>query len=130
VVPHVPNKTTVKIIYSMGINKIGILICNIFIFKYISFQTNDVIFLLHEINDDWLYGQVGQKQGMFPTNYVKVVVPLNDSKSSTSQRSQQSPAQIVTALYPFSAETWDDLELQVSVTVYWNSVICGIVILS
>jgi hypothetical protein len=67
---------------------------------------------------------------MFPTNYVKVVVPLNDSKSSTSQRSQQSPAQIVTALYTFSAETWDDLELQVSVTVYWNSVICGIVILS
>jgi hypothetical protein len=82
-----------------------------------SFQANDTIFILHQINADWLYGQVGENQGMFPTNFVKVVIPLNDTKGS--QQSQQFPAQIATALYPFTAETWDDLQLQVSMAAYW-----------
>jgi hypothetical protein len=56
---------------------------------------------------------------MFPANFVKVVVPLNDTRGNTSQQSQQSSAQVVTALYPFAAETWDDLEFQVSVTVQY-----------
>jgi len=50
---------------------------------------------------------------MFPANFIRVVVPL--SKSSISQQRQQAGAQTVTALYPFAAETWDDLELKVSV---------------
>jgi hypothetical protein len=51
---------------------------------------------------------------MFPTSFVKVIVPLNDTKDSASQQSQQPPSQTVRALYSFAAETWDDLELQVS----------------
>jgi hypothetical protein len=85
---------------------------------YMSFQADDTIFLLHQINADWLYGQVGQNQGMFPTNFVKVIVPLNDTKGSASEQSQRPPTQTVTALYSFAAETWDDLELQVSVALY------------
>jgi hypothetical protein len=54
---------------------------------------------------------------MFPANFIKVVVPLHDTRGSTSQQSQQSAAQTVTALYSFAAETWDDLELRVSVTL-------------
>jgi hypothetical protein len=87
-------------------------------FLKILFQANDTIFLLRQINADWLYGQVGQNQGMFPTSFVKVIVPLKDTKSSASPQSQQPLTQAVTALYSFAAETWDDLELQVSVALY------------
>jgi hypothetical protein len=55
---------------------------------------------------------------MFPTNFVKVIVPLNDTKGSANPQSRQPPTQAVTALYSFAAETWYDLELQVSVAVY------------
>jgi len=88
------------------------------VFEYILFQANDVIFLLHRVNNDWLYGQFGHNQGMFPANFIRVVVPL--SKSSISQQRQQAGAQTVTALYPFASETWDDLELKVSVVCCWN----------
>lgn len=82
------------------------------------FQANGVIFLLHWVNDDWLYGQFGHNQGMFPANFIRVVVPL--SKSKISQQRQQGGAQTVTALYPFTPETWDDLELKVSGAWCWN----------
>jgi hypothetical protein len=55
---------------------------------------------------------------MFPASFVKVIVPLNDNKGSVSQQSQRPPTQTVTALYSFAAETWDDLELQVSAALY------------
>jgi len=55
---------------------------------------------------------------MFPANFIRVVVPL--SKSSISQQKQQAAAQTVVALYPFVPETWDDLELKVSVSWCWN----------
>jgi hypothetical protein len=84
----------------------------------ILFQANDIIFLLRQINADWLYGQVGQNQGMFPTSFVKVIVPLNDTKGSANPQSQQPPTRTVRALYSFAAETWNDLELQVSVALY------------
>lgn len=89
----------------------------------LSFQANDVIFLLRQVNDDWLYGQFGHNQGMFPANFINVVVPL--SKSITSQQRQQAEAQTVTALYPFVAETWDDLELKEGSYVYVISRING-----
>jgi SH3 domain. len=88
------------------------------VFAYILFQANDVIFLLRRVNDDWFYGQFGNHQGMFPANFIRVVAPL--STSSISQQRQQAGAQTVTALYPFAAETWDDLELKVSVAWFWN----------
>ncbi|XP_069677581.1 SH3 domain-containing protein 19-like isoform X2 [Periplaneta americana] len=84
----------------------------------LSFQASDVIFLLHQVNADWLYGQVGQNQGMFPTNFIKIVVPLNGTEGDNSKQLQRSPAQVVTALYSFSPETWDDLELQEGSSVY------------
>jgi hypothetical protein len=85
----------------------------------LSFQVNDVIFILHRVNDDWLYGRFGHNQGMFPASFIRVVVPL--SKSSISQQRQQAGAQTVTALHPFAAETWDDLELKAGSSVYVRS---------
>jgi hypothetical protein len=55
---------------------------------------------------------------MFPTSFVEVIVPLYDTKGSASPQNQRPPTQTVTALCSFAAETWDDLELQVSVALY------------
>jgi hypothetical protein len=55
---------------------------------------------------------------MFPASFIKVIVPLNDTEGSASRQSQRPPSQTVRALYSFAAETWDDLELQVSSALY------------
>ncbi|KAJ9594444.1 hypothetical protein L9F63_014129, partial [Diploptera punctata] len=83
----------------------------------LSFYANDKIVLLHQVNNDWYFGQKGQNQGMFPVNFIKVVVPLNNSESKRNHESR-SPENIVKAIYPFSAETWDDLEFQEGASIY------------
>lgn len=55
---------------------------------------------------------------MFPASFIKAIVPLNDTEGSASQQIQRPPSRTVRALYSFAAETWDDLELQVSSPVY------------
>ncbi|PSN37997.1 hypothetical protein C0J52_13518 [Blattella germanica] len=87
----------------------------------LSFKANDKILLLHQVNSDWMYGQKGENQGMFPINFIKVVVPLNETKANVSLQKQRSPTQMVKALYSFSAETWDDLEFQEGATIYVTS---------
>ncbi|KAK9502285.1 hypothetical protein O3M35_011083 [Rhynocoris fuscipes] len=67
----------------------------------LNFKTGDKIFLLEEINAEWLKGKLLNKQGIFPKSYVKIVVPLTDPIIMT-----------VIAVYPFTAETWDDLDLK------------------
>ena len=82
---------------------------------YSWFQINDKILILHQVNNDWYFGQNGENQGMFPANFIKVIVPLNDTNPKNNQR---SPDRMVKATFSFSAETWDDLEFQVSILFY------------
>nr|CAH7739176.1 unnamed protein product [Callosobruchus chinensis] len=42
----------------------------------LSFQVNDVIVLIRKINEEWYYGKVLDKEGMFPANFIDVQVPL------------------------------------------------------
>ncbi|XP_049806611.1 SH3 domain-containing protein 19 [Schistocerca nitens] len=65
----------------------------------LSFKENDVIILKRRINADWLYGQLGQKEGMFPSNFINVIVPLDNEGDF-----------LVKALYQFIGETTSDLE--------------------
>ncbi|KAL1131250.1 hypothetical protein AAG570_010868, partial [Ranatra chinensis] len=70
----------------------------------LSFKIGDAITLLSEVNSDWLKGRLGGKEGIFPRNYVKIVVPLNHEEHNLDM--------MVIALYSFTAETWDDLDFQ------------------
>ena len=42
----------------------------------LSFKFGDVIKLKKRLDENWLEGELGGRVGMFPTNYVEVVVPL------------------------------------------------------
>ncbi|XP_017769152.1 PREDICTED: SH3 domain-containing protein 19 [Nicrophorus vespilloides] len=62
----------------------------------LSFETNDIVYILRKVNDEWLYGRVDDREGMFPANFVDVQVPLED--------------EYVTALYEFRTQIEGDLE--------------------
>ncbi|XP_050314217.1 uncharacterized protein B0303.7 [Anthonomus grandis grandis] len=63
-------------------------------------QSGDVVILLSRISEDWLYGRVMEKEGMFPENFVDIQVPLKEEED------------IVTALYDFPAQVAEDLSLK------------------
>lgn len=61
-----------------------------------------MIELVKELSDEWLRGRIGGREGIFPLNFVNIVVPLSGTGGV-----------LATALYNFSPETWEDLDLQV-----------------
>lgn len=42
----------------------------------LSFSTGEVIVIKEWVNEDWLSGQVGDREGMFPVSFVKVIEEL------------------------------------------------------
>ncbi|XP_013387298.1 SH3 domain-containing protein 19 [Lingula anatina] len=42
----------------------------------LSFKSGDVIYLLEKINEDWYSGELGNKVGQFPVNFVDILVAL------------------------------------------------------
>lgn len=61
-----------------------------------------MVTLLRTINDEWIEGRIGCRQGMFPANYITIKVPLAGYSTN-----------IVQALYTFQGETWEDLSFRV-----------------
>lgn len=59
-----------------------------------------MVFLLRRINAEWLYGRVDDKEGIFPTNFVDIQVPLSGEE------------RMVTALYEFKPQTASDLHIK------------------
>lgn len=47
----------------------------------LSFRAGDVVTLVHEVNDEWLYGVIDDREGLFPQNFVDIVVPLSDARA-------------------------------------------------
>lgn len=66
----------------------------------LALEENDIVYLLRRINGDWLYGKVGDKEGMFPENFVDIQVGLPEDK------------ELVTALYDFCPQMKEDLALK------------------
>lgn len=64
----------------------------------LSFKEGDIIYLIKRINDDWMEGRIGSRQGIFPTNFIDIKVQLPGL-----------PDNIVTAIYSFKGETPEDL---------------------
>lgn len=65
-------------------------------------KEGDVVYLTKLINDSWMEGRVGSREGMFPVNFVDVKIPLPGLDTN-----------VVNALYSFKAETSDDLSFEV-----------------
>ena len=45
--------------------------------------------LVHRESEDWLYGRLGTNEGIFPANYVQVVIPPPQKPAT-----QQSPPSV------------------------------------
>lgn len=65
----------------------------------LSLQVNDIVYLIRNVSEEWLYGRVGDRMGMFPKNFVDIQVPLQDDINT------------VTALYEFQPIQPNDLRL-------------------
>lgn len=72
----------------------------------LTLKVNDVVFLLRRISNEWFYGRVEEKEGMFPSNYIAIQVPLPEDD------------RVVTATYEFSSQYPGDLPLKPGQTVY------------
>lgn len=69
----------------------------------LALKEGDIVQLVKKINDDWLEGRIGNRQGIFPLGFIDIKIPppgLSDN--------------VVTALYAFPGENSDDLSFEVS----------------
>ncbi|XP_053977473.1 SH3 domain-containing protein 19-like isoform X2 [Hylaeus volcanicus] len=62
------------------------------------FKEGDIIYLIKKVNDDWMEGRIGNRQGIFPINFIDIKVPLPGV-----------PDDVVTAIYSFKGEAPEDL---------------------
>lgn len=87
---------------------------------YFQFQANEKIYLIKQMNDEWMYGRNKRGcEGIFPVSFINIRVPLKlEPDSGTASRSQSvSPSEkgtLIRALYTFNAETDEDLTIKVS----------------
>lgn len=74
-----------------------------------------------KLNEEWYYGKNRRGcEGMFPSSYISVKVPIKESSNNQSHQSQtittkpiQQSQPTARALYNFNAEAPEDLSLQV-----------------
>lgn len=67
----------------------------------LALKEGDVVQLVKKVNDDWLEGRIGNRQGMFPLSFIDIKIPLPGL-----------PDNVVTALYAFPGENSDDLSFE------------------
>lgn len=67
----------------------------------LALEKGDIVQLIKKVNNDWLEGRIGNRQGIFPFNFIDIKIPLPGL-----------PDNIVTALYTFLGETNDDLSFE------------------
>lgn len=80
-----------------------------------SIQEGDRIVLLSQVNEEWYRGSIGNSEGMFPTSFVRIVVPLVQLEKSDQSPDRVTPGSYskAVALYAFRGETDEDLSLLV-----------------
>ncbi|XP_029174952.1 SH3 domain-containing protein 19-like [Nylanderia fulva] len=67
----------------------------------LALKEGDIVQLTKKVNDDWLEGRIGNRQGIFPFNFIDIKIPLPGL-----------PDNIVTALYTFIGENSEDLSFE------------------
>ncbi|XP_033210810.1 uncharacterized protein B0303.7-like isoform X2 [Belonocnema kinseyi] len=67
----------------------------------LALKEGDTVILLRVVNDEWMEGRIGNREGMFPANFIDIKVPIPGASTN-----------IVNALYTFRGETWEDLPFE------------------
>ncbi|XP_026761373.2 uncharacterized protein LOC113520289 isoform X1 [Galleria mellonella] len=91
------------------------------LFDYITDHPDDLCFsvdtriqLIRRVDNDWLYGRLRSGvEGLFPSNYVQIIVPLPTDALPTSPQ-----IGIATALYDFEPVQPGDLRFKTGDTIY------------
>ncbi|KAM6147925.1 SH3 domain-containing protein 19, partial [Erethizon dorsatum] len=94
----------------------------------LSFSEGEIIFLKEYVNEEWARGELGDRTGIFPLNFVELVedhptsgadvlstkVPLKTKKEDSGSDSQDNSlsGEWCRALHSFTAETSDDLSFR------------------
>ncbi|XP_028834097.1 SH3 domain-containing protein 19 isoform X2 [Denticeps clupeoides] len=91
----------------------------------LSFQKNEVLLLLHQIDSKTYECQIGDMKGLVHSNYVKIITPLSSAYSYEAPESScprasggKSSGMQVTALYDFDPEGPGELPLRTGDVVY------------
>lgn len=82
----------------------------------LSFRTNDKIYLVKRLNEEWLLGRDRRGcEGMFPANYIEVRIALPGDRQPVATTSSSSSSSFnppkVRIMYTFNAEVPDDLTI-------------------
>jgi SH3 domain-containing protein 19 len=94
-----------------------------FAFHVMRPQANEKIYLVRQINEEWLFGRNRRGcEGMFPANFVEIKIPIPSSDGVGQQAvgavkttfATSCASTVVRVLYDFNAETMDDLTIKVS----------------
>ncbi|CAG9538539.1 unnamed protein product [Cercopithifilaria johnstoni] len=73
----------------------------------LTFRVNDEIYVIERINNDWLRGTIGTRQGIFPANYVREVnVPAT---AISEPISCHASVKYINALYDYNSAVDGDL---------------------
>ncbi|KRT78339.1 SH3 domain-containing protein [Oryctes borbonicus] len=64
-------------------------------------QENDIVLLIKRIDRGWLYGKIGDKEGIFPANFIDIQIPLPEDNEK-----------FVKAIFEFHPELPEDLGLK------------------
>ncbi|XP_013378340.1 PREDICTED: SH3 domain-containing protein 19 isoform X3 [Chinchilla lanigera] len=94
----------------------------------LSFSEGEIIFLKEYVNEEWARGELGDRTGLFPLNFVELIedhpssgadvlstkVPLKTKKEDSGSDSQENSlsGEWCRALHSFTAETSDDLSFR------------------
>ena len=68
----------------------------------LSFVAHDLIKTLEVIDDDWMKGRIGTKEGIFPISFVKVIsdIPNKTDKSKASSKRLEAPKKTQAKMNP------------------------------
>ena len=96
----------------------------------LGFHKGDTIKLLSRVDDNWLQGRLGDTTGIFPAGFVNILVPIEEPPPATRNlapveneirtpvlpespcASSQGEGDLYRALYTYSPQNADELELE------------------
>ena len=75
----------------------------------LSFKTGDLIVTLEWVNEEWMNGRIGDQEGMFPIEFVKILKELPKPKS-TKETSEGVCVCVCVCVCVYSCCKWGTLD--------------------